>query len=611
MSITFSPVAASLCLTTSTDLHRHPPHRPVPQQTKKGWTEGKPAAERVLVLLRWHPGGRASSKRESFAAARSRTRSSRDARSTSGIESDSLEFVYHLLMPGQDEDEYGGTSTMATSTEESRRSKRDPRDPSPPPSAYHDANASPARRLPPASTAADRQEHALEVGLGIKQELRQREGPNGLERTGSGSHHAHHHHHPSSHSPDARVTVKSEREMRALLSFEWALMKRGVPPTKSPLFFLLLWIFVEYVHLTAHNYVYYLEGKLWGADGPPHPMQDLGLMLLADRLPERYEWIIGFATALLCGLMFSLGLLRLTLTNVNWGGPTIDVKTSDGLVKTTLPMPVCLVMQRACQAMSVAMGLRMMTFIVTLIPNPAEYCHGSSWDPPAHVADIFTRIKFTGSCGDLLFSGHTSHGMVLMLVICRFVPNVRAANALAVGSMTLLAASLLAFKAHYSSDVLVATYVNIMIWRILPRDAPSVNLSDLKLDDHFPLPPTPTFLLLPSSASSASAASASSASASSGSGLGGLNSNDNSSLSLCREEEKGELGLRVGQGGGGEREESSRRGRRREKEGVPLTTIVVTEEEQQQQQQQEQQPQQQHQPQEEEEAVRRLEEGCA
>jgi len=507
-------------------------------------------------------------------------------------------------MLGQDEDEDASTSTMATSTEESRRSKRDPRDPSPPPSAYHDANTSPARRLPPAITAADIREQDLEVGLGMKQELRQRSGLNGLERSGSGSH-AHHHLTSSHHSPAERVHVKSEREMRALLSLEWALMKRGVPPSKSPLFFLLLWIFVEYVHLIAHNYVYYLQGKLWGSDGPPPPMQDLGLMLLADRLPERFEWIIGFATALLCGLMFSLGLLRLTLTNVNWGGPTIDVKTSDDRVKTTLPMPVVLVMQRACQAMSVGMSLRMISFLVTLIPNPAEYCHGSSWDPPAHVADIFSRIRFTGSCGDLLFSGHTSHGMVLMLVVCRFAPNVRAAKALAIGSMTLLAASLLAFKAHYSSDVLVATYVNIMIWRLLPRDAPSVNLAELHLDDHLPLPPTPAFLLVPSTASAASGASAaasgaaaasgSSAAASASSGLGGLNALS-SSLSLCREEEKAEVrGL--------EREDSSssRRGRRREEEGLPLPTVVVREEEQGQQQQEQQEA--------EEEVVRRLEEG--
>lgn len=308
---------------------------------------------------------------------------------------------------------------------------------------------------------------------------------------------------------------------------------------------------------------------------PPPPLQDLGLMLLADRLPEHLEWIISFATALLCGLMFSLGLLRLTLTNVNWGGPTIDVKTSDGRVKTTLPMPVCLVMRRACQAMSVGMSLRIITFLSTLIPNPAEYCHGSSWDPPAHVGEIFSRVRFTGSCGDLMFSGHTSHGMVLMLVVCKFAPNLRAAKVLAVGSMTLLAASLLAFKAHYSSDVLVAIYVNIMIWWLLPRDAPSVKLADLHLDDHLPLPPTPTFLLVPSVSAAASG---------SGSGPGELNTSNTSTLSLCREEEAGEA--RGGQEAG-KSEGSSRRGRRREEEGLPPAVV-----------------------QQEEEAVRRLEEGC-
>lgn len=357
--------------------------------------------------------------------------------------------------------------------------------PSPPPSAYHDV------QTPPAGTAQD-----LEAGVKQGEQLRQRgvSTPGPLVPGVPG--HGHGRQPPRRHG---RISLKSEREMRSLFSLEWAVFKKGIPPSRSPFFYLSLWVFMEWVHLTAHNYVYYLQGVVWGADGPPPPLKDLGLMLLADRLPARYEWIIGFATAVLCGLLLGLGLLRLVLNNVHWGGPQLEVVSGDGQRRTTIAMPGVIVLQRASQAMTVAMGLRVLTFMVTLLPNPADYCHGDSWDPPQSVLEIFSRIKFTGSCGDLLFSGHTSHGMVIMLAVIRYAPGVRFAKVLAIGSMILLCISLLAFKAHYSSDVLVAVYVNMMIWQLMPKDPVRLDLADLKLQN----------LLLPSSPAFSSSASSS------------------------------------------------------------------------------------------------------
>lgn len=409
----------------------------------------------------------------------------------------SLDFAYHLWIDELDEKEDDSgciikSNRMAVSREEGLR-----REASPPPAAYEDGNALSEPASPAARTARGSREVDLEAGMSSKQDARQRTFLRGLE-TGQGSTGSQI---GASHAASC-VGLKSEREMRNLLSFEWALLKKGVPSSRPPLFFFLLWVFVEYVHLTAHNYVYFLQGKIWGVDGPPPPLPDLGLMLLADRLPDRYEWIIGFATAVLVGLMFSLGLLRLTLAHVKWGGPQIEVRDADNQHKTTLPMPVSLVMQRACQAMSVGMSLRVVTFLVTLVPNPAAYCHGPDWDPPERVGEIFTRIRFTGSCGDLLFSGHTSHGMVLMLVVTRYAPKVRAAKALSIGAMTLLALSLLAFKSHYTSDVLVAVYVNLMIWWLLPTDPARVNLTDLGLNNNFPLPVSPAFVCVDPSSSS-------------------------------------------------------------------------------------------------------------
>ena len=36
-----------------------------------------------------------------------------------------------------------------------------------------------------------------------------------------------------------------------------------------------------------------LEGRVWGPDGPPPPLKDLGIMLLGGLLPPSADWIVG------------------------------------------------------------------------------------------------------------------------------------------------------------------------------------------------------------------------------------------------------------------------------------------------------------------------------
>ena len=282
-----------------------------------------------------------------------------------------------------------------------------------------------------------------------------------------------------------KISLKSEAEMWWHVRLETALLKRHYH-------WIVGCVVMEWVHLTAHNFIYFLEGKVWGNAGPPPPLKDLGLMLLADRLPSNYEWIVGLSTCILVGMLLVLGMARLTLNNVNFGGPQLELisrsRGEDGRIlgRVSMPMPVILVLSRSCKVVCIALALRVMTFMVTLLPNPAEYCHGAGWDPPHNVFQVFARISVTGSCGDLLFSGHTSHGMVLMLIILRYSPKVKAARALAISSMTVLVLSLLAFKAHYSSDVLVAIYVTIMIWRLVPPDPSRMEVVDLKMNGYVP-----------------------------------------------------------------------------------------------------------------------------
>lgn len=59
------------------------------------------------------------------------------------------------------------------------------------------------------------------------------------------------------------------------------------------------------------------------------------------------------------------------------------------------------------------------------------------------------RIEVTGSCGDLLFSSHTLHGMIMTLTVLHNAPNVYPVTAIALFSMIMLPISLLAFRDHY------------------------------------------------------------------------------------------------------------------------------------------------------------------
>ncbi len=105
-------------------------------------------------------------------------------------------------------------------------------------------------------------------------------------------------------------------------------------------------------------------------------------------------------------------------------------------------------------------------------------------DPGRTAREIFLRWAVEGSCGDLLFSGHTTHGMILTLIIVRYAPGLRAAQALAVGLMVLLALALLAFRSHYTSDVVVAVYVVLMIWRLMPPEPALLDGDALRIEQH-------------------------------------------------------------------------------------------------------------------------------
>lgn len=88
-----------------------------------------------------------------------------------------------------------------------------------------------------------------------------------------------------------------------------------------------------------------------------------------------------------------------------------------------------------------------------------------------------------------MFSGHTTHGVILTAIVLRYGPAVRGAVAVALAGMTLLALSLLAFKDHYTSDVIVAIYVTSMVWMLVPQDPQDLDPWNLRTDTLLSLVP--------------------------------------------------------------------------------------------------------------------------
>lgn len=260
------------------------------------------------------------------------------------------------------------------------------------------------------------------------------------------------HFHAASVGPN--VTSSSDTYAHLLLSDFVHPLSPSSLPISSPLqgFFL-----AEYFNLVMHNFIYYLEGVIWGEDGPPPPLEDLGIRLFAGVFPPSAEWIVDLFLYILIGTALILCLARFLLNNVPWGGPQMLLikKRGDGsdVATCSIPVPSVNIIKRICKILSIAIVCRVLSYTLTLEPNPAAYCHPPFWNPPSTVGEIMSKVAVRGSCGDLLFSSHTFHGMVMMLTILRHAPGMYVICGMAVCSMVMVVITLLSYKSHYSHDI--------------------------------------------------------------------------------------------------------------------------------------------------------------
>jgi hypothetical protein len=121
---------------------------------------------------------------------------------------------------------------------------------------------------------------------------------------------------------------------------------------------------------------------------------------------------------------------------------------------------------------SICLSLRVVTFLSTVLPGPAPHCHPdalsevegfSSW------ADVFSTIRPTDNCGDLVFSGHMAMTFLLAMTASHYFPFSRKF----VWPFVVLEAFLIVItRSHYTLDVVIALYVAPFLWFLLEYCAP-------------------------------------------------------------------------------------------------------------------------------------------
>jgi len=129
------------------------------------------------------------------------------------------------------------------------------------------------------------------------------------------------------------------------------------------------------------------------------------------------------------------------------------------------PIYTVLALGRFFAVLVLAQAIRITCFLVTALPGPNYHCHPFSphYDPPTTAWDILFRSDAFFSCGDLVFSSHTTFIVLCALAYQKYgrIPWLKKAfwaTVLFFGGLVISA------HKHYSLDIVVALYTVPLLW---------------------------------------------------------------------------------------------------------------------------------------------------
>ena len=165
------------------------------------------------------------------------------------------------------------------------------------------------------------------------------------------------------------------------------------------------WIYIVfglvavYIHVIGHNLAYYVAE-------PREPLKDL----LFEILPEvSTDSILFNMNTILLFVMY--GMMTVMILSIFFFKYPPQRRVSF--------IGIC---NRYLYVAGIGQILRVITFLLTVLPAPNPFCREPHFDPPTKVKEIFIGNAGAGDkgCGDLIFSSHTMLGLIIIFIIHKF-----------------------------------------------------------------------------------------------------------------------------------------------------------------------------------------------
>jgi len=232
---------------------------------------------------------------------------------------------------------------------------------------------------------------------------------------------------------------------------------------------ILLGMIWQYVHSVSTNFVYWLSKDL--SDCQREPLYDLGYELfprLRGSASQTSEVLVNIMFGIVSLLLLSPFFLRLRPPH----GRTVYFT---------------IVFRRIMACLIVLQTLRIISFLVTILPGAASHCRldSNGWDPPDGALQIFFRMDAVHGCGDLMFSSHTIFTMLIVLVTIKYF-SYPVLIILTIIMQTTIVPLIIASRKHYSVDVFTALYVVPMWWLLFDKldpDPSTLTKYDIEFTD--------------------------------------------------------------------------------------------------------------------------------
>jgi hypothetical protein len=113
------------------------------------------------------------------------------------------------------------------------------------------------------------------------------------------------------------------------------------------------------------------------------------------------------------------------------------------------------------------------SFLLTALPGPNYHCRPFSpyYNPPTELSELFFRSDAFFSCGDLVFSSHTTFMLLCVLTYTKY-GRVRWLKQVFWAVVIFFGLLVASARKHYTLDIVMAFYVVPLVWVVFDHYCP-------------------------------------------------------------------------------------------------------------------------------------------